>query len=171
VKYAVIGFFLALGIFVLPARTARAASVVGIVTNTLGTSVQGVRISALNSGGKTVGQGLSAVDGRYAIDKLPNGQYVFKLDPLATGVKPGEGVGYLSDKGLTIDWKVSRDGEALAEATIGNGSTSAFSGWTGAAAGALASGEVVGGTLGGLVAGGILGGGNGPSGPAASPAK
>lgn len=156
----------------LVATSARAALVVGIVTNTQDAPVEGVRIRAVNVSGRTIGQAVSGADGHYAITQLPKGQYVFKLDPLATGVKPGDGVAYLSDKGLTLDWKVSLYAFALDDGAIGTSTPGALSGWTGAAAGALASGAVAGGTLGGLAAGGVLGGGSGsgPSGPAASPA-
>lgn len=162
----------ALATYALLSATVRAALVVGVVTNAEGTAVEGVRIRAVNTSGKTVGQHISGADGHYTIDKLSNGQYVFKLDPLATGVKPGDGVAYLSDKGLTIDWKVSAIAIAMDDATIGTTWPGALTGWAGVGAGALASGVVVGGTLGGMAAGGIFGGGSGsgPSGPAASPA-
>lgn len=149
---------------------ARAALVDGTVSDTSGAPVVGVRIRAVNSSGRTAGQGISGADGRYAIDRLPNGQYVFKLDPLATGFQAGDSVAYLTEKGLTIDWEVSLSAAALDSAAIGTAAGSAFAGGSSLSAAAVVSGVVVAGAISGLAAGGIVGGSNAPTGPPASPA-
>ncbi len=163
-KRTILGITTALVTSLVWAAVALSAQVVGVVINQDSAAVQGVRIRAVNTAGKTLGQGVTGADGRYLIDNLPDGQYAFKLDPLATGFQPGDGVGYLTDKGLTVDWKVSPNAIALDDAVPGvtipaqtsSGGTPA---WVGpAAVGALVSGVVVGGTLGGLAAGGVIGG-------------
>lgn len=170
-KRAMFGLAAALMTSFLWTSVALSAQVVGIVKNADGAAVEGVRIRAVNSSGKTVGQGVTGPEGRYVIANLPNGQYVFKLDPLATGVQLGDGVGYLSDKGLTVDWKVSPNAIALDDATTGTTAAgSSMPDWIGPAAGALVSGVVIGGTLGGLAAAGRLNGGGGGAPPVASPA-
>jgi Carboxypeptidase regulatory-like domain len=145
------------------AAVALSAQVVGVVINPDGAVVPGVRIRAVNPAGATLGQGVTGADGRYLIDQLPNGQYAFKLDPLATGFQPGDGVGFLTDKGLTVDWKVSPTAIALDDAvpglTVPAQTSSGTPDWVKPAAiGALVSGVVIGGTLGGLAAGGVIGG-------------
>jgi Carboxypeptidase regulatory-like domain len=140
------------------------AQVVGIVKNANDVPVQGVKISLVDASGKTLGQGLTRADGRYLIDNLPNGKYVFKLDPLKTGFQPGDGAGYLSDKGLTVNWKVSPNAVALDDVVPGTG----IPDWLVAGASAL---FVAGGTLGGLAAGGVIGGGSGSSHKIASPSQ
>lgn len=158
------------------AAVALSAQVVGVVMNPDGAAVQGVRIRAVNNG-NTLGQGVTGTDGRYSIDNLPDGQYAFKLDPLATGFQAGDGVGYLTDKGLTVDWKVSPNAIALDDAVPGVAIPAQAGGtpdWVApAAVGALVSGVVVGGTLGGLAAGGVIGGSSNssstPSQPITSP--
>jgi uncharacterized protein YfaS (alpha-2-macroglobulin family) len=59
------------------AAVALSAQVVGVVINLHGAAVQGIRIRAVNTSGKTLGQGVTGADGRYLIDNLPNGQYAF----------------------------------------------------------------------------------------------
>ena len=135
------------------------AQVVGIVKSADGAVVQGVRISAVDTTGKTLGRGLTGADGRYLIDNLPNGKYVFKLDPLKTGFQPGDGAGYLGDKGLTVDWKVSPNAVAIDDVFPGIGAAGGIPGWAIAGASGL---FVVGSTVGGLAAGGVIfGGGSG----------
>jgi hypothetical protein len=146
------------------ATVAFSAQVVGIVKSADDVVVQGVRISVVDASGKTLGQGLTRADGRYLIDNLPNGKYVFKLDPLKTGFQPGDGAGYLSDKGLTVNWKVSPNAVALDDVIPGTG----IPDWLVAGASAL---FVAGGTLGGLAAGGVIGGGSGSSHKIASPSQ
>jgi len=149
------------------AAVAFSAQVVGIVKNANDTVVQGVKISVVDASGKTLGQGLTGADGRYLIDNLPNGKYVFKLDPLKTGFQPGDGAGYLDDKGLTVDWKVSPNAVALDDVVPG---TKGIPDWVVAGASAL---FVAGGALGGLAAGGVIFGGSGSSHqhPVASPSE
>jgi hypothetical protein len=143
------------------------AQVVGIVKNADDVAVQGVKISLVDASGKTLGQGLTGTDGRYLIDNLPNGKYAFKLDPLKTGYQPGDGAGYLGDKGLTVDWKVSPNAVALDDVVPG---LKGIPEWVVAGASAL---FVAGGTLGGLAAGGVIFGGSssGNKHPVASPSQ
>jgi hypothetical protein len=148
------------------ASVAFSAQVVGIVKSANDTVVQGVKISVVDASGKILGQGLTAADGRYLIDNLPNGKYIFKLDPLKTGFQPGDGAGYLGDKGLTVDWKVSPNAVAVDDVVSG---IKGIPEWAVAGASAL---FVAGATLGGLAAGGVISGGS-SSGhhPVASPSQ
>ena len=147
------------------ASVALSAQVAGIVDSIDGLSVPGVRICAVDTNGKTLGQSLTAADGRYSINSLPVGQYTFRLDPRATGFQPGDSVEYLSDRGLTVNWKVSPSAQAQDDAVPGIWIGAQLSAGTTtpdwavpAAGGALGAGIVVGGTLGGLAAGGVIGG-------------
>jgi hypothetical protein len=148
------------------AAVAFSAQVVGIVKSA-NDAVQGAKISVVDASGKILGQGITGTDGRYLIDNLPNGKYIFKLDPLKTGFQPGDGAGYLGDKGLTVDWKVSPNAVALDDVVPG---IKGIPDWAVAGASAL---FVAGTTLGGLAAGGVIfGGGSGSSNhPIASPSE
>lgn len=124
------------------AAVAFSAQIVGIVKNADdGSVVQNVRVLVVGTSGetsgKTVGQGLTGPKGQYLIDKLPNGQHVFKLDPLKTAFQPGEGTGYLGDKGLTVDWKVSPNAVAIDDVFPGIGAAGGIPGWVIAGASGL----------------------------------
>ncbi|MGO9455409.1 MAG: carboxypeptidase-like regulatory domain-containing protein [Candidatus Binataceae bacterium] len=115
-------FVLAIAISFASASAAFCAQIVGVVKSDAGQPVQGIKISAIDSAsGKLAGDTLTGADGRYSISGLAKGKYVFKLDPLATGFQPGDGVAYLGDDGLTVDWSVSPSAVALDGATPGIG--------------------------------------------------
>ncbi len=135
------------------------AEVVGTVKDVAGKPVQGVKIQAVDTSGAVAGQALSESKGRYVINGLTPGKYVFKLDPLATGFKPGNGVAYLGAEGLTIDWTVSPDELALDDATPGNGVVSTIAPLLTPGGIPVVGGAVAGAVLGGLGAAGSLGGG------------
>ncbi len=138
---------------------ASCAEVVGMVKDLAGKPVQGVKIQAVDASGTVVGQALSGPKGTYAINGLVPAKYVFKLDPLATGFKPGDGVAYLGVEGLTIDWTVSTDAVALDDATPGTGVVSTLAPLLTPGAIPVVGGAVAGAVLGGLGAAGSLGGG------------
>jgi hypothetical protein len=113
---------------------------------------------------------VSKIDGTYAIDGLKPGTYVMRLEPGATGFKPGEAVAAVGKDGLTVNWVVSKKATALAFAMRGVTSTIAQVGspdpvtpslipgltpvGSGLAIGAGALAAVLGGTIGGIAAGG-----------------
>jgi len=150
------------------ASVALCADVSGTVSDATGAAVAKVRLSATDSSGKSAGSALTDASGKYQISGLSPGTYVFALDPLSSGFKGGNGLAHLDEKGLTIDWKISAAGPALAlarqgadEALAGDpfGFTAAeFAGLVGAAGGVISSGVV-----GGIAAAG------GFSGESASP--
>ncbi len=135
------------------------AEVVGTVRTVAGKPVQGVKIQAVGESGTLAGEALSGLKGTYTIDGLKPGKYVFKLVPQATGVQAGNGVAYLGDEGLTIDWTVSPDAVALDDAITGTGSSVASVISSLATPGAIpvVGGVVAGSVLGGLGAAGALG--------------
>jgi Carboxypeptidase regulatory-like domain len=151
------------------ASVALCAEVSGTVTDATGAVVAKVRLSATDSSGKSAGNALTDVQGKYRIAGLSPGTYVFVLDPLSSGFKGGNGLAQLNEKGLTIDWKISAASPALAlarqdasEALAGDpfGFTAAeFAGLVGAAGGVITSG-VVGGMA---AAGGFSGASASPS--------
>ena len=130
--------------------------------------------------------------GNYSIGGLPEGDYVFTLEPRAKGIQRGDGVGNVGKDGLTVDWTVSPNAPALAMATPGvttlaqaagggaaggavggaGGAGAAGAGAAGAGLGGLGAvgvaggitAGVTGGVLGGLAASGGIGGG-GPATP------
>lgn len=137
------------------------AEVVGTVRTVAGKPVQGVKIQAVQESGTLAGEALSGLKGTYTIDGLKPGKYVFKLVPQATGFQAGNGVAYLGDKGLTIDWTVSPDAVALDDATAGTGTSAAsvIGSLLTPAGIPVVGGVVAGAVLGGLGAAGSLGGG------------
>ncbi len=166
---------LAIVISFASASAAFCAQIVGVVKSDAGQPVQGIKINAIDAAsGKLAGDTLTGPDGRYSISGLAKGQYVFKLDPLATGFQPGDGVAYLGDDGLRVDWSVSASAVALDGATpgIGTGGVLAQAGpGTGIDPGvgvAIGVGVATGIGLGVAAGTGALGGGS-SSGPSASP--
>jgi hypothetical protein len=122
-------------------------------------------------------EAVSKSNGTYAIGGLAPGTYVMKLEPGATGFKPGEAIGAVGKDGLTVNWVVSKDAPALAFASKGvittaqsagppdppppGGTPSLIPGLTpeqsGLVVGFGAAAIIVGGTIGGICAAGGLG--------------
>jgi hypothetical protein len=159
------------------------AQVSGVVKSADGRPVQCVKIRAVDNSGIPKGEAVSLADGSYKICNLSPGQYSFKLDPMTSGVRAGDAVGYLSEPGLGVDWKVSSAANALddavpdATANLQNCSQtsnkSCVAGdppppWVDPIAiGTLGAGLVTAGTVGGLGAAGAFNGAGHP--PVASP--
>jgi hypothetical protein len=148
---------------------ALAADVAGAILDQVGRPVAGINISAQKEGTKTSIQASSDEHGQYRIIGLAPGIYDFRLDPGTKGFKAGTAVSYVDDRGLSVDWRVSPGGNAVAAAKEGvdNGFLAADP--FGMSTGEFAS--VV--TLGvGVVAAGVVGGygaAGGFSGPSAAP--
>lgn len=145
------------------------ADVVGSVSDTQAHPVVNVKISVRNTAGQVVGQAQTDAEGHYQIAGLASGTYKYVLDAGTSGFKGGEAVAYLGPKGLTINWKLSPTGPAIALASEGTaiamaGDPFGFSplGFAGLVAGGVL--VVAGGTIGGYAAAG------GFSGSSASPA-
>jgi len=134
------------------ASVALCADVSGTVSDAVGKAVAQIKLSATDSSGKSAGSALTDVSGKYQITGLAPGTYVFALDPLSSGFKGGNGLAHLDEKGLTIDWRISTAGPALALARQGASETLAgdpfgftaaeFAGLVGAAGGVISSGVV-----------------------------
>jgi hypothetical protein len=95
------------------------AGVVGTVSDTQRRAVGGVEVTVQNPAGKVFGRATSDLQGHYQITGLAPDTYQYILNPLGSGFKGGTGVCYLGSKGITIDWKVSRDAPAFALASPG----------------------------------------------------
>jgi hypothetical protein len=146
----------AAGLFVLAtASLALCAEIVGRVSDVANKPVSGVQIIVKNASGKILGKVLTDNEGRYSITGLAPGAYNYVLEPLGTSFKAGTAAAYLSNKGLTMNWKVSTGTAAVALATDGRGGAVIAGdpfGFSPAAFAAL----VAGGTA--VVAGGVVGG-------------
>ena len=145
---------LGIGFSFFIAVSAICADVSGVVMDSQGHPVNGVKIAVQDPAGKFLNQAITDSKGHYAINGLSPGTYDYILEPLATGFKGGNAVSYLDSKGLTINWKVSNTGDAVALATEGGQQTLAGDPF-GLSMGEFAS-VVVLGTAG--VAAGVVGG-------------
>src|SRR5580658_2566306 len=112
-----LGIFISL-LFALP--SAFCAEVVGTVMDLQGRAVSDVKIVAQDGAGKICGQALTDAKGHYEISGLSPNTYDYTLNPLATGLKGGSAVSFLDTDGLTINWKVSKSGDAVALAAQGS---------------------------------------------------
>jgi hypothetical protein len=95
------------------------ADVVGTVLDLQQHPVSGVNIVVQDSTGKTVGQATTDATGQYKIGGLSPNTYDYTLSP-GTGFKGGSAVSYLDNDGLTVNWKVSDTGDAVALAAQGS---------------------------------------------------
>jgi hypothetical protein len=148
------------------------AMVSGNVTEESGKGVAGVKISIADpTSGKTIGQAVTDASGKYQIPGITPGTYDFAFDPIATGFKPGAATTGVPNRGLTVNWIVSSNKDAVAFATAGVAVAGIGTG-TAVLAGVGAA-VVAGSVVGGLDAAGAFGGGgNGSSsgpGPVQSP--
>lgn len=160
---------LAIGLsFSIGAGAAICAEVGGMVTDSQGRPVGGVKIVVQNSGGKMLAQALTDAKGHYAIHGLSPDTYDYTLNPLTSGFKGGSAVSYLDSAGLTINWKVSDRADAAALATPGGkeaiaGDPFGLSMGEFASAVVLGAGVVAAGVVGGYGAAGGFSGSSGPS--------
>lgn len=90
------------------------ANVAGTVVDARDNAVANVAIVVTSRAGRILGKDLTDASGRYRITGLAPGVYVYTLNPLASGFKGGNAVASLSPAGLTMNWKVSKTGSALA---------------------------------------------------------
>lgn len=97
------------------------ANVVGAVQNESGAPVGGAVISVRNARGQILSEGMTSPQGRYEIYGLAPGKYVFAIDPRQSALRTGTAVSYLSEKNLTINWRLSPADPALASAEEGDG--------------------------------------------------
>ena len=165
----------------------------GNVTDPKGKGVSGIQITAVDRNtGKTVRQNITDKDGSFSMC-VPVGEYILKLDPLATSFKADSAVAYAGPDGLQALWQVvgetsASGGRVIAGAgtlaRLGNGCAGAAVGAAvvsapvGAAGFGAAIAAIAGSTA--VVAGGIgvgvgfvsgaIGGGGGPL-PVASPSQ
>jgi hypothetical protein len=156
----------------LAVRQASCADVVGVVTDTQGQGVANVRILVQNMTNNALHEARSKASGRYQVTGLGPGVYKYTLDPAASGFKGGDAVSYLGSKGLTIDWQLSANGQAIALASDHAGTVLAGDpyGFTDQEFTTIAAGSaavVAGGVVGGLAISGEFSGSS--SGPPASP--
>ena len=118
------------------------AELTGIVTNLQNQPVSGIKIVVQNSANQLFGQGITGANGRYQITGITPTKYEYLLNPMMTGYKSGSAVSYLGPKGLVINWKVSRTGDALALAVDGGLSSSEVGSIIVLGAGAVAAGVI-----------------------------
>jgi len=172
VKSKLIFSALGLGLSLLVGlSSAFCADLVGSVMDLQGRPASGVKIVVRNTAGKVFGQAITDAKGHYSIGGLSPDTYDYTLDPLATGFKGGSAVSYLDSKGLTINWKVSNAGDAIALATQGSqemlaGDPFGLSMGEFASVVVLGAGVVGAGVVGGYgAAGGFSGGSSAPASP------
>lgn len=160
---------LAIGLsFLIGTGSAICAEVAGMVTDSQGRPVGGVKIVVQNPAGKILAQAMTDAKGHYAIDGLSPDTYDYILNPLTTGFKGGSAVSHLGPAGLTVNWKVSDAANAVALATRGGkeaiaGDPFGLSMGEFASAVVLGAGVVAAGVVGGYGAAGGFSGSSGPS--------
>lgn len=159
------------GLFMLTiSSSAFGAEIVGTVADLQGKPVKGVQLKVQNSTGKSIASVTPDSKGYYQITGLKEGKYNYILEPHTAGFKGGQLSEYLSNKGLTIDWKVSSVGPAAAVASAGIGTAVASGtilGLSSTAFGAAVAGGSIAAVTGGVVGG--YGAAGGFSGSQASP--
>jgi hypothetical protein len=143
-------------LLIFEAQSVLCADLIGSVTDTQGHPVANAKILVKNLTNSVVSEGRSNAKGRYRLTGLKSGTYDYMIDPAGSGLKGGNGAGYLCTKELTIDWRVSDTKPATASARdcvkmAPPGDPFGFSAlaFTGILAG---SGAVVGGTAAGAYA-------------------
>lgn len=145
------------------------AEIAGSVVNLQGQPVKGIQLSVRNSTGKSLASTTPDSKGHYQMTELKEGQYNYVLESHTAGLKGGQTSGYLGNKGLTLDWKVSPAGPATVVASVGIG-TAVAAGTTLGVSSAAFGAAVVGGSM-AAVAGGAVGGYAATGGFSSSPAS
>ena len=110
----------AIGIALLLGPPAFCADLVGNVIDLQGRAVPGVEVVVQDTAGNIFGRATTDAAGHYEIAGLSPSTYDYTLNPLATGFKGGNAVSYLDRDGLTVNWKVSPVGDAVALASPGS---------------------------------------------------
>ena len=114
-------------------------------------------------------EAVSKSNGTYAVAGLKPGTYTIKLDPGATGFKPGEQIAAVGQEGLMVNWVVSKNlaAQAFVTTTLAQPSTGrrlvggyAATSAPGHFSGLTAFGEALAIQIGGtaVIAGGVTGG-------------
>src|ERR1700730_14002514 len=99
---------------------ATCADIVGSVSDAKGYPIANVQITARTPADHITGQSVTDANGKYWIAGLNPDTYHYVLDPLRSGYKGGNAVSYLDSKGLILNWKISRTGQAIALASPGS---------------------------------------------------
>jgi Carboxypeptidase regulatory-like domain len=118
-KKSMLAFVAACSVAVSVSSFAIAADIVGIVMDASGQAVNGSKISVADESGRIAGNAVTDQRGRYAIEGLRPGQYDIKLEPASANLKGDTAVGYLDNKGLTVNWAVDPSRAAIATARLG----------------------------------------------------
>ena len=95
------------------------ANLTGMVSNLQGQPVSGMQIVVQNPAKQVIGKAITSASGHYEIGGLSPNTYNYILNPMNTGYKGGSAVSYCGSKGLVVDWKVSKNHDALALAAPG----------------------------------------------------
>lgn len=111
--------FAALLVFSM-ASAAPCADLSGTVTEVDAKPVKGIQILVAESGAKSALKVVTDDKGDYRLTGLSAGTYTFALDPGSTGFRGGTAIAYLGDKGLTVNWRISRGGPPSAIASQGS---------------------------------------------------
>ena len=169
-KRSMLAFSVALLLVAVGAGKGSCAEVVGLVSDLAGSPISGAVVAAKDSSGKILRQALTNPQGHYEIVGLAPGQYGYFLQVSQLGFKDGSAVAALGAKGLTMDWKVSKQDPAVAMATEGTSVETASAGdpfgltWA-QFAGLAAIPVVAGGVIGGYAANGGFNGASHPASP------
>jgi Carboxypeptidase regulatory-like domain len=162
----------ATGIVLIIGLPAVAADITGVVIDQNGHGVADVHIGAHTGDGKSAFTAVTDARGQYHIMGLEPNTYDFSLDPGKNGFKPGTVASYVSTSGLTVNWRVAPEAEAIATVKDGAGSSLLAADPFGMSAGEFGSavaagvGAVAAGVVGGYAAaGGFSGSNNGQSSP------
>ena len=95
------------------------ADVAGLVSGVDGNPAAAVRIDIKDHKGNVLSSNVTDKHGQYRITGVAPGSYDFVLEPPAPTLKGGDLAAELTAKGLTINWKLSSSGPALASASEG----------------------------------------------------
>jgi hypothetical protein len=92
---------------------------IGVVYDTAGLPVPGMKVIAKDPSGKIMGEAITDTQKPYVMRNLATGQYQLTLDPLKSPFKGQTVLSSLGAEGLTVNWLVSVNADALATATPG----------------------------------------------------
>jgi hypothetical protein len=110
---------------------------IGVVYDTAGLPVPGMKVIAKDPSGKIMGEAITDTQKPYVMRNLATGQYQLTLDPLKSPFKGQTVLSALGAEGLTVNWLVSENADALATATPGVDESAGFFGLSPMATGGL----------------------------------
>ncbi|HTY56083.1 MAG TPA: carboxypeptidase-like regulatory domain-containing protein [Candidatus Binataceae bacterium] len=97
------------------ASRALCADITGMVTDTTGNRVAGVKVIAMSDRtGDVVGESISGTKGEYYIPHIAPETYDIALDPAGKPFQPATAVASVPKQGLTVNWRVSQSAPASA---------------------------------------------------------